>query len=153
MNYIQTMRQLIGNEMLMTVGCGVILEQDNQILLQHRTDRDVWGIPGGIMEPGESFLEAAVRETFEETGLTVEQLALFGIYSGEEGFATYPNSDKVFSVQIIFYSSCFTGQLIQRSDESHEHRFFARNNLPELNVHQERFIYDWVNRVSLPVIK
>ncbi len=35
MSYIETMRQLIGNEMLITVGCGVILEQDNQILLQH----------------------------------------------------------------------------------------------------------------------
>lgn len=153
MNYIQTMRQLIGNEMLMTVGCGVILEHDNQILLQHRTDQDVWGIPGGIMEPGESFLEAAVRETYEETGLKVEQLALFGIYSGEEGFAAYPNGDKVFSVQIIFHSSCFTGELIQHSEESHEHRFFSRNNLPQLNMHQARFIQDWVNQVSLPMIK
>lgn len=48
MNYIQTIRKLIGNEMLMTVGCGIILEQENKILLQHRTDRDVWGIPGGL---------------------------------------------------------------------------------------------------------
>ena len=61
-----------------------------------------WGIPGGVMEPGETFLEAAVRETYEETGLKVEQLALFGLYAGQEGFATYPNGDKVFSVQIIF---------------------------------------------------
>ncbi|MFJ7667413.1 NUDIX hydrolase [Lysinibacillus sp. NPDC097195] len=152
MNYIQTMRQLIGNELLMTVGCGVIIEQDNQILLQHRTDQDVWGIPGGVMEPGETFLEEAIRETYEETGLQVEQLALFGIYSGEEGFAAYSNGDKVFSVQIIFHSSCFTGQ-IQDSEESHEHRFFSRDNLPHLNGHQARFIHDWVNKISLPVIK
>ena len=46
MSYIQTMRQLIGDELLMTVGCGIILEHDNQILLQHRTDRDVWGHSG-----------------------------------------------------------------------------------------------------------
>ncbi len=153
MSYIETMRQLIGNEMLITVGCGVILEQDNQILLQHRTDRDVWGIPGGILEPGESFLEAAVRETFEETGLIVEHLDLFGIYSGKEGFALYPNGDQVFSVQIIFHTSHFSGELIQRSEESHEHRFFDRNKLPHLNIHQARFIQDWVNKVSLPVIK
>ena len=153
MSYIQTMRQLIGDELLMTVGCGIILEHDNQILLQHRTDQDVWGIPGGVMEPGETFLEASVRETYEETGLKVEQLALFGIYSGEAGFATYPNGDKVFSVQIIFHSSSFTGHLIQRSEESHEHRFFSRDNLPHLNAHQARFIHDWVNKVSLPVIK
>jgi len=153
MNYIQTIRKLIGNETLMTVGCGIIIEHENQILLQHRKDRDVWGIPGGVMEPGETFLETAVRETFEETGLIVEQLKLFGLYSGEEGFSEYPNGDKVFSVQIIFYSNCFSGALTHNTEESHEHRFFPRNNLPHLNSHQERFIKDWVNQMTLPVIK
>jgi len=153
MNYIQTIRKLIGNEVLMTVGCGIIIEQENQILLQHRKDRNVWGIPGGVMEPGETFLETAVRETFEETGLIVEQLKLFGIYSGEEGFAEYSNGDKVFSIQIIFYSNCFSGELLQETDESQEHRFFTRNDLPHLNAHQERFIHDWVNQVTLPIIK
>jgi len=153
MNYIQTIRKLIGNEVLMTVGCGIIIEQGNQILLQHRKDRDVWGIPGGVMEPGETFLETAVRETFEETGLIVEQLKLFGLYSGEEGFAEYPNGDKVFSIQIIFHSSCFSGELIHETEESHEHRFFTRYDLPHLNAHQERFIQDWVNHVTLPIIK
>lgn len=153
MNYIQTIRKLIGNEMLMTVGCGIIIEQQNEILLQHRKDRDVWGIPGGVMEPGETFLETAVRETFEETGLIVEELKLFGIYSGEEGFSEYPNGDKVFSVQIIFYSNSFSGELIHNTEESHEHRFFNRHNLPHLNSHQKRFIQDWEQRLPLPVIK
>lgn len=153
MSYIQTIRKLIGNEMLMTVGCGIIIEQENQILLQHRKDRDVWGIPGGVMEPGETFLETAVRETFEETGLTAEQLELFGLYSGDEGFSEYQNGDKIFSVQIIFHSSSFSGKLIHNTDESHEHRFFSRNNLPHLLPIQERFIQDWVSQVSLPVIK
>ncbi|MFN3367459.1 MAG: NUDIX domain-containing protein, partial [Exiguobacterium mexicanum] len=47
------MRNLIGTNLLMTVGCGVIIERNDQILLQHRKDHDVWGIPGGVMEPGE----------------------------------------------------------------------------------------------------
>lgn len=153
MSYIQIMRKLIGNEMLMTVGCGIIIEQENQILLQHRKDHDVWGIPGGVMEPGETFFETAVRETLEETGLKAEQLKLFGLYSGEEGFSEYQNGDKIFSVQIIFYSDCFSGELLHSTEESHDHRFFSRNNLPNLNSHQERFIHDWVNQVNLPVIK
>lgn len=153
MSYIHTMRKLIGNEMLMTVGCGIIIEKGNQILLQHRKDRDVWGIPGGVMEPGETFLETAMRETFEETGLVAEQLQLFGLYSGEEGFSEYQNGDKIFSVQIVFHSNSFCGELIHNTEESHEHRFFSRNDLPHLNSHQERFIQDWVNQVTLPVIK
>ena len=153
MSYIQSIRKLIGNEMLMTVGCGIIIEKEKQILLQHRKDRDIWGIPGGVMEPGETFLETAVRETFEETGLTAEQLQLFGLYSGEKGFSEYPNGDKMFSVQIIFLSSSFSGKLIHNTDESLEHRFFSRNNLPNLLPNQEPFIQDWVSQVSLPVIK
>lgn len=153
MNYIQSIRRLIGNEMLMTVGCGIIIEHENQILLQHRTDHDVWGIPGGVMEPGETFLETAVRETLEETGLTVEQLQLFGLYSGEQGFSEYQNGDKVFSVQIIFLTNSFSGELLHKTEESLEHRFFSRNNLPHLNSHQKRFILDWVNKVNVPVVK
>lgn len=153
MSYIQTIRALIGNEMLMTVGCGIIIEHKDQILLQHRTDQDVWGIPGGVMEPGETFLETAIRETLEETGLTVEQLQLFGLYSGDKGFTEYQNGDKIFSVQIIFHTYNFTGELLHKTDESHEHRFFPRHDLPNLNTHQERFIQDWVDKVSLPTIK
>ncbi|WP_088006965.1 NUDIX hydrolase [Indiicoccus explosivorum] len=153
MNYIQTMRKLIGNELLMTIGCGIIIEQDGRILLQHRKDKDVWGIPGGVMEPGETFIGTALRETMEETGLETDDLQLFGLYSGEAGFAEYENGDQVFSVQIIFHTEKFSGELIHDTDESHEHRFFSRNELPKLNSHQERFIRDWVRRVPRPVVK
>ncbi|MCC5892048.1 NUDIX domain-containing protein [Exiguobacterium sp.] len=153
MNYIQDMRNLIGNNLLMTVGCGVIIEHNDQILLQHRKDHDVWGIPGGVMEPGETFESAAQRETFEETGLTVSQLSLFGLYSGKEGYASYENGDQVFSVQVIFHATGFSGELAQEGEESHEHRFFSRHELPTLNSHQERFIMDWVNREQGPIVK
>ena len=153
MNYIQDMRQLIGSQMLMTVGCGIIIEQGHQILLQHRKDRDVWGIPGGVMEPGETFLETAMRETFEETGLQTKNLKLFGIYSGADGYAEYQNGDQVYSVQIIFHTDEFSGELTQEDAESHEHRFFEADRLPLINPHQERFVMDWVNKTSLPIIK
>lgn len=153
MDYIRTMRRLIGTELLMTVGCGIILERDGEILLQHRKDRDVWGIPGGVMEPGETFEEAAKRETFEETGLTVGELRLFGLYSGADGFAEYANGDPVFSVQLIFHAAEFSGVLLHETDESHEHRFFPKHALPMLNAHQARFITDWANGAAMPVIK
>ncbi len=97
-----------------------------KILLQHRADEDNWCIPGGVMEIGESFEQTATREVFEETGLVVHNLQLYGIYSGKTCFVEYPNKDKVFSVQIIFKTSDFQGDLKQKSEESKAHRFFSK---------------------------
>ena len=99
MNYIKDMRELIGHNMLFTVGCGAIIEKDEKILLQHRTDEDNWCIPGGVMELGETFEETVTREVYEETGLHLSGLTIFGLYSGEKCYVEYPNQDQVYSVQ------------------------------------------------------
>lgn len=51
----------------------IILDQDQRILMvrQHHQERYVWTVPGGAIEPGETSLDAAVREVKEETGLDV----------------------------------------------------------------------------------
>ncbi|MGG0668291.1 NUDIX hydrolase [Sporosarcina koreensis] len=153
MNYIQDMRKLIGHDTLFTVGCGIIIENDGCILLQHRTDEDNWCIPGGVMEIGETFEQTAKRETYEETGLYVGELRLFGMYSGESCFVQYPNSDQVYSVQIIFTTTTYSGELKQQGIESREHRFFKKEDLPEnLNPRQEKFIRDWAENKTMPVI-
>ncbi|MGV3135711.1 MULTISPECIES: NUDIX domain-containing protein [Brevibacillus] len=108
-NYISTMRKLIGHETLLTVSCGAILEDDQgRILLQQKYNR-IWGIPGGLLEIGETFAETIHREVLEETNLIVKAMQLFGIYSGKNGFAQYANGDKVFSVQLIFHVTDYTG--------------------------------------------
>lgn len=52
----------------------VVLDDENRMLMvcQHHEDRDIWMVPGGGIEEGESSLEAAVREVEEETGLDIE---------------------------------------------------------------------------------
>ncbi|KKI92964.1 NUDIX hydrolase [Bacillus sp. SA1-12] len=148
------MRKYIGQETLLTVGCGVIIEDNGMILLQHRTDEDNWCIPGGMMEIGETFEETAKREVFEETGLTVSHLELFEIYSGEQCFVQYPNGDKVFSVQVIFISKQYKGKLKQVDIESSEHRFFGKADFPvHINPRQKAFIHDWAEGKELPIIK
>lgn len=57
----------------------VILDGDNKVLIMRRTPGDYWaagqwGFPGGKLEPGETPQQAAIRETKEESNLTVTDL-------------------------------------------------------------------------------
>ena len=64
------------------VGVGVLVRQDNRVLLAQRRrepDLGLWTIPGGLVELGEGIREAAKREIKEETGLEVELERLLGV--------------------------------------------------------------------------
>ena len=58
-----------------------LLEDGGRVLLQNRKKEDWhgWALPGGHVEPGESFVDAAIREMQEETGLTMQSPAYRGI--------------------------------------------------------------------------
>ena len=77
-------------------GVNIAILKDGKILLTKREDFEVWCLPGGIVEPGESVVEAAVREAREETGLEVGLTRLVEIYSRpnwRDGEHTYDYSE------------------------------------------------------------
>ena len=63
----------------LTVVC--LLEDGDRLLLQNRVKEDWHGyaLPGGHVEPGESFVDAVIREMKEETGLDIRHPALVGV--------------------------------------------------------------------------
>lgn len=64
------------------VTCGVLVFVKDKILLGHSTNNDFWDIPKGIKEVDEDYASAAIRESFEETGLVVQpdQLIDIGLF-------------------------------------------------------------------------
>ena len=69
----------------------MVYDDAGNILVLDRKDPSWPGIcfPGGHVEPGESFVEAAIREVREETGLTIEKPTLCGVKQFPEGDARY----------------------------------------------------------------
>lgn len=60
---------------------GFVTDEAGRLLLEHRVDNDLWGLPGGTHEIGEDIVGTVVREIREETGLVVEVTGMVGIYS------------------------------------------------------------------------
>jgi len=48
--------------------CCVVINEKEEVLLVLREDFRIWTLPGGGLEPDETWEQAAVRETLEETG-------------------------------------------------------------------------------------
>jgi ADP-ribose pyrophosphatase YjhB (NUDIX family) len=64
-----------------TLGVLAVVIENDRILLTQRDDFAVWCLPGGAIEDGESLEQAAMRETFEETGVQARLTRLVGVYS------------------------------------------------------------------------
>ena len=110
----------------------IIVNNEGQILLQSRADRDKWGLPGGCQELGERFQDTVLREVKEETNLDVneEDLELIDIVSGASRRNDYPNGDVVINNTVLYCIRKYSGEL-KWDSESKNMKFFDLDNLPE----------------------
>ncbi|MCM3456672.1 NUDIX hydrolase [Heyndrickxia oleronia] len=132
MGFIMELRKVVGSRPLILTGANVILlNKQNELLLQLRKDNHCWGLPGGSMEQGESLIEVATRELYEETGLKAKKLTLFQIFSGEELYYQYPHGDEVYNVVATYICSDYEGELQADKEEVEELRFYSLKELPE----------------------
>ncbi|WP_242831145.1 8-oxo-dGTP diphosphatase [Butyrivibrio fibrisolvens] len=80
----------------LTVLC--LISNGNKVLLQNRIKDDWKGytLPGGHVEPGESFVDAVIREMKEETGLEISNPKLVGVKQFPIKDSKYENGRYIF---------------------------------------------------------
>ena len=109
----------------------IIVNEKGQILMQSRSDKDLWGLPGGCQELGERFQDTIIREVKEETNLDVteDNLELIDIISGPTRRNSYPNGDVVINNTALYCVKNYSGEL-KWNEESKDMRFFDLDNIP-----------------------
>jgi inorganic pyrophosphatase len=129
LGYIMNLRRFIGHMPLITIGAGVIIEnEEGKVLLGRRRDNGMWDLGGGGMELGESLEDCAKRELFEEMGLTAHSLEFLDIFSGRPPI-TCPSGDIIEHVAVIYICRDFSGELKAQEEEVCELRWFSVDTL------------------------
>jgi len=132
-DYISYIRSKVGHDkVLLTFAGGILSDDEGRVLLQLRGDKKTWAIPGGSMELGESTLDTAKREFFEETGIQVEAVRFLNVYSNFE--ESYPNGDKVQTIVMIYEFKALEDFDISdfHNEETLRLRFFSKEEIAEL---------------------
>ena len=125
-----------GNEKLRIGVAVALINLENQVLLEKRSDCGWWGVTGGGLNKGENIFKCAEREIFEECGIRIEKkdLSLLNIYSDpKEGRILQYKDNRIYLIDFVFFLQGIFGDLII-SEESLELKFFELDNLPPLIV-------------------
>ncbi|MEV6504173.1 NUDIX hydrolase [Streptomyces prunicolor] len=108
---------------LVPAASAIVVDDSGRILLQRRRDNDMWALPGGAMNIGESLPECAVRETREETGFDVEIIGIVGTYTNPRHVFAYDDGEVRQEFSVCFLARPVAGQLAV-SEESTDVRWF-----------------------------
>ena len=133
-------------------GAAIIIRNENdEILLQERTDRDKWGLPGGCQDLGEDLRITAVREAFEETGIKLDpnKIKLIDTLSGESRKNSYPNGDIVYNNTSLYLAdvSMEDSSNLKGDSETKRLRFFNPEDVPD-NLMDADLIKSYMNYIK-----
>ncbi len=113
----------------------IIRNEKGQILLQERTDRNKWGLPGGCQDLGEDLRITAIREASEETGLKIDlnDIVLIDTLSGESRKNSYPNGDIVYNNTSLYLAdvSLKDASSLKGDSETKRLKFFYPEDVPD----------------------
>ena len=113
----------------------IIVIDDRIVLIERKNPPHGWALPGGFVDYGESYEDAARREAKEETGLDIKELSQFHTYSD-------PDRDPRFHTASTVYTAQATG-MPKAGDDAGRAELFSQDNLPELAFDHQRILDDY----------
>lgn len=111
-----------------------VQDEAGRILLIRRTDNDLYAIPGGALEVGETLTQAVQREVTEETGIAVDVTSLIGVFSNPQHIIEFTDGEVRQEFSICFRARPIGGNL-RTSEESNEVLWVTPADLDSLNLH------------------
>src|ERR1700761_2833247 len=112
----------------------VVTNDQGQILLIRRTDNENWAVPGGAIDLGESMVQAAVRETKEESGVDCQITGLVGIYTDPKHVILYTSNGEARQEFSILLTAQPVGGQPTPSDETSEVRWVDRADVTDYTM-------------------
>lgn len=144
-DYIDKLREKVGHATILVPHSVVILFNDEgKVLIEIRSDDGNYDFPGGEVEMEESFEEAAIRECFEECGITPLNIRLFKVYKGKITHYVYRNGDEIDGIDFVFISNKYEGKLSPQKEEVSELLFMDLDEIPndKLSLRNKQIILD-----------
>ncbi len=113
----------------------IVVDDENRILLQRRSDSGNWALPGGVMDIGETLADSAIREVKEETGFDVQIERIVGVYSDPGHVFAYDDGEvrQEFSICL---ACTIKGGSLQVSSESTAVDLFAFEDVADMQMHE-----------------
>ncbi len=146
--FIVRLREKVGHELLVLPSVAVLPRDDaRRVLLVQIADTGQWATIGGVIEPDESLVEAALREAEEEAGVCLTLGPLLGVLGGPEFRMVYPNGDQTSYVTIVFDARVISGSPTPDGDETVAVRWWPPDALPL--EHMSTFTHALLQAVGL----
>lgn len=101
--YLRGLRERVGRDLVLLPSVSVLIwDDDGRLLLMREATTGRWQTIGGMVDPDESPWDAARREAFEESGLTVRLERVRAALGGPGYRVLYPNGDLCSYVATVF---------------------------------------------------
>lgn len=123
----------IGSRKITSGAIAIIKNSKGEILLgkrekNHLIYSDMWGIPGGLIDYGETSEKAVIREIEEEVGVQIKIIKKGGVY---EKIPT--KKFKFQTITFVYYGKIISG-IPEPKDETSEVKWFKPNELKKMKL-------------------